>query len=609
MFISELNSYYRNVFIIQSRNYWSEHVISFDSTLDIVLTFDFWLKREIEKMGGTAYYIDRLSAPSEMQKNNFLASEFFKKWHYDKFGNDIFTAHAVPFGFSLRIEIWSEYLYYVRLRANLEQLRKLQYETICLGESGNSIGDILREMGMKYTSLSTTPAIKIAYFFDIHKYMHNALHARNLHNVARDFLVKIFSIGSFYCDTIFNFKNKKKSIYVQIYHPTKKIVDYLKKDTNVRVITSSLSKSKSWRTYFAQRLIPIRGKAEQFEEQAYVLLNNFKVDRSASLFLSDGTDATAGAYEVIEKQIQPRIPEALQILNSVNTYLKKQPIYLEIMIANIGLLQTIVDCVLKTNQVPSYLIINGFLGGKFCDDGKYATYINSYSESIKTHYYNNDKNVVCLGDPRMDDYINKAAGQKLINRIAPTISIGSSGFNNLDLISHVAVEFDFMFDILSAFQQLKDEGSKFNLIIKVRPNGFLEQYASFINEYFPKLDVEIVRAVPIREVLDRTDLYISIYSQTLFEASCLGIPVVYYKKDEELLDPPFDKKSELVTVDTVEALKQAFFDFQIDHGRFKAFLDKQVMEKYVGPLDGKNLERNLAFIYDMLDKVQIGETI
>lgn len=609
MFISELNSYYRNIFIIQSRNYWPEHVISFDSTLDIVLTFDFWLKREIEKMGGVAYYIDRLSAPSEMQKNNFLASEFFKKWHYDKLGNDIFTAQAVPFGFSLRIEIWSEYLYYVRLRANLEQLRRLQCETICLGESGDSIGAILREMGIKYTSLSTTPTKKIAYFFDIHQYMHNALHARNLHNVARDFLMKIFSIGSFYFDTVFKFKNKKKNIYAQIYHPTKKIVDYLKKDTNVRVITSSLSKSKSWRTYFAQRLIPIRGKAEQFEGQAYALLNNFKVGRSASLFLSDGTDATAGAYEVIEKQIQPRIPEALQILNSVNSYLKKQPIDLEIMIANIGLLQTIVDCALKTKQVPSYLIINGFLGGEFCDDGKYATYINSYSESIKTHYYNNAKNVVCLGDPRMDDYIIKATGQKLINRITPTVSIGTSGFNNLDLISHVAVEFDFMFDILSAFQQLKDEGSKFNLIIKVRPNGFLEQYTSFTKDYFPKLDVEIVRAIPIREVLDRTDLYISIYSQTLFEASCLGIPVLYYKKDEELLDPPFDKKSELVTVDTVGALKQAFFDFQIDHARFKAFLDKQVMEKYVGPLDGKNLERNLACIYDILDKVQIGETV
>jgi len=589
----------REIYIVSSRDYWCNQVLEFDPNHDLVLTFDFGLKREVEELGGEVYYIDGICSPSEMQKNNFLASDFFKKWHYDKYGNDIFTAQGIPFGFSFRIEIWSEYLYYVRLRANLEKLRGVQYEKIYVGESENYVGNILLEMGITFTALSSISPKKATYFFDIHQYMHNALRARNLHNIARDFLVNIFSIGSFYFDSIFKLKNKK-NIYAQIYHPTKKIVDYLKRDSTIKVITSSLSRSKSWRTYFAQRLIPIRGKAEQFEEQAYSLLNDFKVDRSASLFLSDGTDATAGAYKVIEHQIQPRVSDALQILNSVINYLKKQPIDLEIMIANIGLVQTIVDCVLKTKQVPSYLIINGFLGGEFCDDGKYATYINSYSESIKMHYYNNAKNVVFLGDPRMDDYV-KTTKQKLINRITPTVSIGTSGFNNLDLISHVAVEFDFMYDILTAFQQIKDVGGKFNLIIKVRPNGFLEQYTSFVNEYFPKLDIEIVRAVPISEVLAKTDLYISIYSQTLFEASCLGIPVIYYKKDKELLDPPFDKNSELVTIDSVTELKQAFFDFQMEHDRFKAFLDKQVMEKYIGPLDGKNLERNLAFIYDILN--------
>lgn len=591
---------YQTILVLESRDYWTILAKEFYTNQDLILTFDFGLKREVEELGGEVYYIDNLCSPSEMQENNFLASNFFKKWHYDKYGNDIFTAQGIPFGFSFRIEIWSEFLYYVRLRANLEKLRGIQYETIFVGEGGNYVGNILREMGITFTALSSTSPEKMTYFFDIHQYMHNALRARNLHNVVRDVLVNIFSVGSFYFDTIFKLKNKKKNIYAQIYHPTKKIVDHLKRDATVKVITSSLSRSKGWRTYFAQRLIPIRGRAAQFEEQAHLLLNDFKVNRSASLFLSDGTDATAGAYNVIEHQIQPRVSEALQILNSVISYLKKQPIDLEIMIANIGLVQTIVDCVLKTKQVPSYLIINGFLGGEFCDDGKYATYINSYSESIKTNYYNNARNVVFLGDPRMDDYV-KTTKQKLINRITPTVSIGTSGFNNLDLISHVAVEFDFMYDILMAFQQIKDEGGKFNLIIKVRPNGFLEQYTSFVNEYFPKLDIEIVRTVPIGEVLAKTDLYISIYSQTLFEASCLGIPVIYYKKDKELLDPPFDKKSELVTIDSITALKEAFYDFQMEHDRFKAFLDKQVMEKYIGPLDGKNLERNLAFIYEILN--------
>jgi hypothetical protein len=66
--------------------------------------------------------------------------------------------------------------------------------------------------------------------------------------------------------------------------------------------------------------------------------------------------------------------------------------------------------------------------------------------------------------------------------------------------------------------------------------------------------------------------------------------------------PPFDGYCEFVTVDTVDDLVKAFHDFQSGDKRFDAFLDKAVMEKYVGPLDGKNLERNVSFIYDLLAK-------
>jgi len=247
------------------------------------------------------------------------------------------------------------------------------------------------------------------------------------------------------------------------------------------------------------------------------------------------------------------------------------------------------------------MIINGLLGGAFCDEGKYSDYINGYSESIKKHYFADMDNVVCLGDPRMDDYILNEKSNS-INRIMPTVSIGTSGFNNIDLNSYVAIEFDFIHDILSAFRDIYAGGGSFQLIIKVRPNGVLEQYIAFVKEYFPELIVEIVREESITQVLYRTDLYISIYSQTLFEASCLGIPVIYYKKDNEILDPPFDQKSELVTVDTVAGLKQAFYDFQSGHDRFNGFLERAVMEKYIGPLDGKNLDRNMEFIYSLLNQ-------
>ena len=597
---------YRHIYILESRDYWTQYPERFDTAQDIVLTFDFGLKHDIESIGGHVFYVDNLCSPDEMQKNNFLAIEFLQKWHYDKTGNDIFTAQGVPFGFAFRIEIWSEFLHYVRLRANLEQLKKIKCEKIFVGESNEFLKDVLREIGLHFDLVgkkitSNNPV----YFFDIHKYMYNALHAKSLKNIAKNMMIWTLSNIRLFLDM---FDNKsKKTVYAQIYHPTKPIVGDLLKDSNLRVVTSSLVTEKGWRKFFFQRLIPIRGSKTSFEKRADNLLANFRKKRCARLILGDGTDVTLGTYTIIERQIKPRVAEALRILASTMAYVEKYPFHLELMMANIGFVQTIVNCVLKTKGVPSYLIINGLMPSTFGDEAKYASYINCYGIETKKNYYQNADHVVCLGDPRMDVYMKSLKVRtRLINKIKPVVSIGTSGFNPLDFNSYVAVEFEFMYEVLTSFKELKNEGQLFSIIIKVRPNGVLDQYQLFIDEYFPELEIELLREVPMSDILVKTDLYISIYSQTLFEASCIGIPAIYYKKDKEYLDAPFDGKSELVTVDNVNALKQAFLDFKMVNPRFDAFLDKSVMEKYVGPLDGKNLERNLDFIYGLLNKHNIG---
>lgn len=603
-----LDKTYRHIYILESRSYFPHYAQGFDPHKDLVLTFDFGLNREIKNLGGEAYYVDSLCTPEEMQNTNFLAAEFLKKWHYDNDDKDIFTAHGVPFGFAFRIEIWNEYLYYVRLRANLSLLKTLKFQVVYLGEAGHFLADILNAMKINFVAkgeLAPYSAQKIAYYFNIHKYMADALRGTGIRGNARKLIVWLLSNVSFYLDIFFNSKQSQQAVYAQYYHPTEKIIDALRKDAELRVVTPSLIPSKGLKKYFIQRLIPIGRPHIKYQQHANLLLENLQLNRCATLRLNDGTDISSEVYHIVENKLREVLHEGLLILDSAIKYLDKRPIQLEIMIANLGLLQTIVDCVLKTRQVPSYLIINGILSGKFFDEGKHAQYINSYSENIKNHYFANASNVVCLGDPRMDYYAS--AQPHAINRITPVITIGTSGFNGINLISHVAVEFDFIYDILAAFQALKNEGHLFSLVIKVRPNGVLEQYKSFVAEYFCDLEVELLRAVPMVDVLQKTDLYISIYSQTLFEASCLGIPVIYYKKDKEYLDPPFDNKSELVTVNTVIDLKQAFLDFKAADSRFEAFLDKAVMEKYIGPLDGKNLERNLDFIYRLLGKPNIGE--
>ena len=410
---------FRNIFIIESRNWFSEITEKYNAELDLVLTFDFGLKLQIEKQGGIVLYVDHLCDQAEMQKNNYLAAEFFKNWHYDSEGKDIFTEKGIPFGFAFRIEFWSEFLFFIRLRACLEKIRNFKYNTIIVGSSSRIIEEVMSEMNLTFLKLQVSNNFYPKYFFDIHRYMYDALHGRNLKKILYIILLKLLSYLAYYVDILFRNINKKRVIFVQVYHPTKRIIEELQKNPSLKVITNTLS-GKGIKRYLYQRLIPIRGRLSSYKRKSEILLSNFRRQRCRKLILCDGTDVTEGAYRTIEKQISPRILEALRFLNSAQLYLDKERIDLQIMIANLGLIENIIYCILKVKKVPSYMIINGFLTESFVDDAKYADFINGYSESIKANYFIGMNNVFCFGDPRMDDIFSyKREGN--INRVIPTV--------------------------------------------------------------------------------------------------------------------------------------------------------------------------------------------
>jgi hypothetical protein len=296
-----------------------------------------------------------------------------------------------------------------------------------------------------------------------------------------------------------------------------------------------------------------------------------------------------------------RLSECLKTLDSIIGYFKKKKLKLMVTFSNLGFTNCLMLNYCHHHQIPTYLIINGLLTSSYLDEAKDAEWINAYGESIKTHYFRGMNNIVCLGDPRMDDY-GQNISFKHINTDRPTIVIGTSGFNNIDLNSYVAVEFDFLYDLMAASNILKEKGKKMNLVLKIRPNGYIEQYDAFLKEYFPDVTVELYDQIPMKEVLSRADFYITFYSQSLFEASCMGIPVLYYKKDTEIIDPPFNGKSELVTACSFEDLVEKIERFYRRDPIYESFRDRGVMGKYIGPLDGLNVQRNIDFIYSLLSE-------
>lgn len=596
-------SVFRNIFIVESRAAWSDFSPLFDSAQDLLLTYDFALRKQVEESGGAAFYVDHLCDQSFMQENNFQMYQFFRDWHYDAGGEDIFRYREVNFGFSFRIDIWNDFTFYIRSRLCLEQLHSFSWQKIYIDSRLTLLCEVLADMGLVFEvrapRLDKRGAFS-GYFFPIHRWMDERLRIRRPKHVLRDLVVTVQGITMSWLDRLADCHGRKNGVFVQEYHPTRQLLQRLMQHAGLRVVLAHFSSAKGLMKFLRERPIPIYGRLKRYQKDVDRLIEAFRNRRSARLVLANGVDISAAVNREIERKIRIVLPESLRALDCVINYLDRHPLHLEILIGNIGKVATLVDCVAKSRGVPSFMIINGLLGNEYMDEAKYATVINGYSESIRDNYFQGMDNIVCLGDPRMDGYAKSSPIK--INRIEPTVTIGASGFNNIDLNSFLAVEFKFLYEVLSAIRNIGDRAKKIRVVVKVRPNGYREQYQQFSEEYFPGLVELIVDNVPMREVLDQTDLFISIYSQTLFEASCLGIPVIYHKTDREIMDPPFDGTSELVTTHNVPDLERAIRDFLSEDNRFNAFQDNAVMEKYVGPLDGKNLERNFDFVLGLLNK-------
>jgi hypothetical protein len=589
---------YRRVYLVESRDWWPACRGSFDATRDVVFTYDFALRREIQEQGGRAFYLDYLVAPEEAEANNHNAYAFFRDWHRDAAGNDLFAFRGIPFGFALRIDIWNDLIFTTRARACLQKILQLKFESLHVGTRLGLVEKMLGRSQRAFTKVAAPADDETGYFFPIHRWMDQKVRSRKFRHRIKPWLAQLASHARGISRRIASRAAPPPAVFVQEYHPTRAILQALQRDPAVRVVLARYSATPGLRKFFTETAIPERANPARHRAAARAILETYRSGRAARLVLADGSDCTADVLEAIEPRVESELCAVLDALDSVLDFVDRNPLRLEIMISNIGRLQSLVHCVCEQRGVPSFLIINGMLVHAYLDEARYASVINAYSESIRANYFRGMSSIVCLGDPRMDAYA--VAPVRTLNRAAPTFTIGASGHNITNLGSYVAVEFEFLNDVLQAFARVKIRGVPLRVIIKVRDNGYRSQYEAFTREYFPGLVDEIIEGQPMRSVLQRSDFYVSIYSQTLLEASCLGIPALYYKKDTETLFAPFDGKSELVTVGTVDALVAAIDDFLGGGARFAPFLERAVLEKYIGFLDGGNLGRHLDFIASLL---------
>ena len=591
---------YRSIFLVQNHDYWMSCPHEYDKDKDLVLTFDFAVANLVRTAGGEAQYLDHIVNADMLEEYNYKTYDFLSSWHYNDAKQDIFTYREIEVGSAFRIEIWNDITYFVRIFINLHELfKQIKFESIFVCMEDPVVKSIVISMNIKVQKWVCVPDKNtVEYYFPVFKWMEESLHPKRMKYKIRVFVLRILDYLAIMMDTLRR-EIRKKYVYIERYHPTKDIIRTLNKQMKIRTV---LRDFYSFSDLCSAEHLPVFAShlSKEHDSKAEELLKKFNDQKCAKLYI-DEIDISKELYALILKKIGPLLTRCFKIVDTIKRFFSHRQLSLMVTFSSIGLINRLMINYCKEKSIPVYMIINGLLLNSFLDEAKDGKWINSYGESIKNNYFKGMNNIVCLGDPRMDKYsVNRRKRQT--DYAKPTILIGASGFTNVYLNCYLAIEFEFLNDIMKACNILKEKGKEMDLIIKVRPNGYIEQYKSFIAEYYPEMPVSILGNTPLDLLFEKVDFLITLYSQVLFEASYHGIPVLYYKNDTQYLHPPFDGKSELVTAYSPDDLLQKIEAFYNHDSIYDAFLDRGVMEQYIGPLDGMNLKRNMDFIYSLLDK-------
>ena len=596
---------YRHVFIVQNRTYWQVCPFTYDQDQDLVLSFDFGVVNLVRSVGGEAHYIDHIVDSDLLESYNYKVYDFFNSWYLDPDGQNIFSYRGIDIGSALRIEIFNDITFFVRIFVNLHELKKsIPFAKMFTGLDDPVAKEVIKLLKISSTSWSRcTEDAPVEYYFPIFQWMDEKLHPERLRYKLKVYGFRILDklVGLY--DGFKNCIEAKKYVYIHRYHPTKDIISELQKTGVFQMVREDFISIKDMLSGIHLPIYFSNCDAHH-EDKARRILFRFQRARS-SPFLVDDIDISPELFNLVSKRVTPLLPRSLKIVDVITEYFRKRQLCLMITISSLGIVNRLMINYCKQNSIPIYLIINGFLANSFFDEAKEGTWINGYGDSIRKNYFKGMENIVCLGDPRMDAYAEHVK-QRPAGSGKLTIGVGASGFTNVDLNCYLAIEFEFLNDVIKACRTLKLKGREIHLLIQVRSNGYIQQYRHFLEEYYPDMEVTLYQETPIRQIYKEIDFFISIYSQTLFEASCLGIPVLYYKNDTQNFHPPYNGKAELVTAFTVDELIEKIDAAFTGSKIYAAFQERGIMEKYIGPLDGKNLQRNMDFIESILSKENKG---
>jgi len=243
----------------------------------------------------------------------------------------------------------------------------------------------------------------------------------------------------------------------------------------------------------------------------------------------------------------------------------------------------------QKNNLPNAIMINGVLSNSFYIEAKTADKVFVYGETQKNGYLKDyPEKAVVTGNPLYEKAFALRDKQSVIHP-PKKVLIGTSDPIPGDINSQYSSTESFLKNVMDALEALMYQYD-FDVSIKLHPGESLAFYERLINQQKFRIN-EIISSGNMQEILMGVDLMIINHSVAVFEASLMGIPVLYYHPAKQVLFEPFNGKSGLSSALSSEELAGALKRMFEDREYALKFTKKEALEPFTGPFDGKAGDR------------------
>lgn len=314
--------------------------------------------------------------------------------------------------------------------------------------------------------------------------------------------------------------------------------------------------------------------------------------------------------------------QKLSISNSItNRLLKIAPAAFTQFISNINVLESFIEkndiknflscsdgpwktrLIVKLFQkykINNTVIMNGWLGDEFQKEAKSATTTLCYGESYLKNYFKNKKDVRVTGNPLFENAYKR---RKYVTPKFPPrrIMVGSSTFSPVDINYHYYDSEKYIMDIFDVLNKFKDgKNIKYEIELKLHPADPPEFYQWFLKENGYS-EIKIINHGNFQKLVSGFDLLIINYSTGIFETALMGIPVIFYHPNNQILFEPFNGFKQLPTAFNKHGLEDILRKIFYDRDYAYSFTDIEVLKPFTGPVDGKVGERILDIVTSHLN--------